>query len=208
MKILVVDDHPLITEGLQMILSGSIFEIVGEATIIDDALKAYEKIKPELTLVDIRLGNENGLDFIEKFKDTNDKGKFVVFSSDGANANFRRAQQMNVDGYILKDAFPEELVYALNIISKGRKYYDPKLMEAAFHSKDKESSLLEDITPREIEILAELGRGLNNKVIAEKLFISEYTVKKHVSRLLFKLELEDRTQAALFAYKHNITDEN
>lgn len=204
MDLMVVDDHPLVIEGLQMILADTEFNVIADSSNISDAIDKYEKYKPELSLVDLRLGKENGLSFIEKAKELNHNSKFVIFSSDADRKCFDKSREMSVDGYILKDAFPEELVYALKVVGKGRKYYDPKLMDYVMHD-DKVDDKISDITSRELEILEELGKGNNNKLIAENLFISEHTVKKHVSRILSKLELEDRTQAALYANKHNIS---
>ena len=110
--------------------------------------------------------------------------------------DFRRARELGVDGYVLKEAFPEELIAAIRLVYRGRKYYDPSMVDLVMN-KDEDDSLIEQLTPRELEVLRALGEGLNNKDIAKKLFITEYTVKKHVSQILAKLDLTGRTQAAL-----------
>lgn len=205
MKLLIVDDHPLVVEGLHVVLQHTDLEIVASASCIEDACTKVVEVKPEMILVDLRLGQECGLDFIERARQTGYEGKLVIFSSDANRACFDSIQNGLVDGYVLKDAFPDELVYALKVIGRGRKFYDPKVMENMLQPVEKNENIPEDMTPREVEILGQLAKGLNNKAIAEKLYISEYTVKKHVSRILGKLELQDRTQAALYAYKRNLT---
>lgn len=111
------------------------------------------------------------------------------------------AKEIRVDGYVLKEALPEELIHALKIISKGRKYYDPGVLELIIKSNDpfEDDGHLEQLTPKEKEVLMELGKGRSNKEISQVLYITEYTVKKHVSQILAKLDLTDRTQAALYA---------
>jgi two-component system nitrate/nitrite response regulator NarL len=111
--------------------------------------------------------------------------------------DFLKAEEVGVDGYVLKEALPEELLYAIKIVSQGRKYYDPTLLELKM--KETANDPINELTPREQDVLMALGEGLPNREIAKRLFITEYTVKKHVSQILSKLELADRTQAALFA---------
>jgi len=200
MKVLLIDDHPLVRKGLASVLSlEKDIEIVGEASNMNDALKAIEVYNPDLALVDIRLGNEYGLDIIKKSKNKNVSCKFIVLTSSSSDDDFKRAEEAGALGYILKEALPEELLLAVRLVSKGRKYYDPGIMELLMKesSKNDQDSYL---TAREKEVLRALGEGLSNKDIAEKLYITEYTVKKHVSQILSKLELADRTQAALYAH--------
>ncbi len=200
MKVLLIDDHPLVRKGLASVLSlEKDIEIVGEAGNMNDALKAIEMYNPDLALVDIRLGNEYGLDIIEKSKSKNASCKFIVLTSSGSDGDFKRAEEAGALGYILKEALPEELLFAVRLVSRGRRYYDPCIMELLMKesSKNDQDS---NLTAREKEVLRALGEGLSNRDIAEKLYITEYTVKKHVSQILSKLELADRTQAALYAH--------
>lgn len=200
MKVLLIDDHPLVRRGLASVLSlEKDIEIVGEASNMIDALKAIELHNPDLALVDIRLGNEYGLDIIEKSKSKNTSCKFIVLTSSSSDGDFKKAEEAGALGYILKEALPEELLFAVRLVSRGRKYYDPGLMELLMKESSK-NDLDSYLTAREKEVLKALGEGLSNKDIAEKLYITEYTVKKHVSQILGKLELADRTQAALYAH--------
>ncbi len=203
MRLILVDDHPLVRKGLISVLSlEKDFEIVGEASNVREANYLLNKLKPDLALIDIRLGNESGLDIIEKYG--NDSScKYIVLTSSATGEEFRRAEEAGAQGFILKEALPEELVYAVRLVSRGRKYYDPGILDLLM-SSNRENQISEDLTPREIDVLIALGQGLNNKEIAKKLYITEYTVKKHVSQILAKLGLADRTQAALYAYEKGL----
>lgn len=196
--ILIVDDHPLVRTGLVSLFS---FEedlsCIGEAATNDEAFQVVIEKKPDIVLVDLRLGNESGFDLVEKSKNVSDC-KFIVLTSSAHLADFQKAKEVGAHGYILKEALPEELLFAIRLVSSGRKYYDPGIMELIMGDSEEEDTI-SSLTPKEMEVLRELGTGLSNKEIASKLFISENTVKKHVSQILDKLQLADRTQAALFA---------
>lgn len=202
MKIVIIDDHPLVRKGLNSILSlDESMEILGEATKSSEALALLISKKPDLALVDLRLGNESGLDLITEAKRQGITCKFVILTSSADEKDFNHAKDIGVDGYILKEALPEELIQALQIIRKGRKYYDSGVYDFVMNSRKplQEDGQIEQLTPKEKEVLLELGKGLSNKEIANSLYITEYTVKKHVSQVLAKLGLSDRTQAALYA---------
>lgn len=202
MKVVIVDDHPLVRKGLTSILSqdGSI-ELLGEATNSREALELFSAVKPELALVDLRLGDESGLDLITEAIRQGITCKFVVLTSSTEEADFKQAKELGVAGYVLKEALPEELLHALLIISKGRRYYDQGVLDFVMKPRAtlEKNVHVERLTPKEKEILIELGKGLSNKEISQVLYITEYTVKKHVSQVLAKLGLADRTHAALYA---------
>jgi len=204
LKVLIVDDHPLVYSGLKSILlSESGIDEVIHANDIKSGLEMMKRYNFALALVDMKLKRENGIDFIIKAKEKYPQCRFIVLSSSSATGDFNNAMHANVDGYILKDAFPEDILYAVKSIMRGRKYFDPIFLEKMNNSQiavntKGEKSLL---SPRETEILSCLGKGMSNKEIADALFISENTVKKHVSRILSKLDLSDRTQAALYFSK-------
>lgn len=202
MKVLIVDDHPLFRKGLNTILSleGSM-EVVGEASNTEEALAFLNTLKPDIAVIDLWLGVESGLELIAEALRQDIMCKFVVLSSSNVEDDFKRAKELELAGYLFKEASPEELLHALLMISKGKKYYDQRVIELVLTSrknrtKDKQ---MEKLTPKEIEVLMELGKGLSNKEISQIMYITEYTVKKHVSQVLAKLNLSDRTQAALYA---------
>ncbi|MGB2993665.1 MAG: response regulator transcription factor [Paenisporosarcina sp.] len=202
MKVVIVDDHPLVRKGLTSILSlDGTMEVLGEATNSREALELFNTTKPDLVLVDLRLGNESGLDLITNAKRLGLSCKFVVLTSSSEENDFKRAKEIGVEGYILKEALPEELLHALNIIRKGRKYYDTAVLDMLMNSSNliDRDGHIEQLTPKEKEILIELGKGHSNREISKILYITEYTVKKHVSQVFAKLGLADRTQAALYA---------
>lgn len=198
MRLLVTDDHPLVRKGVVSTLSfEDNIEKVYEASNVEEAMRLLSNEKPEIAIIDLKLGKEDGLDIVSKAKENRLKTKFIVLTSSSKQEDFRRAQKANVDGYILKDAFAEDIIYAFRVVARGKKFFDSGLLQYST-SRDEEDQLTE-LTPREIDVLAELGKGLSNIQIGKTLFISEHTVKKHVSNILSKLDLTHRTQAALFA---------
>ena len=203
MKLLIVDDHPLVREGLAAVLSTeSSIGTVEQASTSDEAINKILNLNPDIVLLDLRLDKDCGLDMIPKVRKDKRGCKFVVLTSSSDQKDFKRAEDLNVDGYILKDAYPEEILLGIKLVSRGRKYYDPSILEMMLKKRD--SGLVEELTPREQEVLKELGKGMSNRQIAQNLFITEYTVKKHVSQILAKLGLVDRTQAALYANENQV----
>lgn len=202
MKIIIVDDHPLVRKGLKSILSlDESMKVLGEATNRREAMELFKTTEPDLALVDLRLANESGLDLITEAIRQGITCKFVILTSSTSEDDFKRAKEIGVDGYVLKEALPEELMHALRIIGRGRKYYDPGVLDLLMNASDShaDDGHIEQLTPKEKEVLLELGMGLSNKEISETMYITEYTVKKHVSQVLAKLGLADRTHAALYA---------
>lgn len=199
MKLLIVDDHDIVRKGMMASLAvENDFEQIEEASNMSEAMKQLRIVRPDITLLDINLGNkENGLDIIEQAQKEGIETRFVVLTSSSRKGDFERSKELKVDGYILKDSNVEDILYALKCINRGKKFYDTGVEDQA--GKSSHDKRLEELTEREMEVLVELGRGLTNTQIADKLYISENTVKKHISSLLSKLELTHRTEAALFA---------
>ncbi|MBF8982467.1 response regulator transcription factor [Lutibacter sp. B2] len=198
MKILIVDDHPLVRRGLSSTLSfEENIEKIEEASNVEEAMKVLEKGELDLAIIDLQLGKEDGLEIVKRAKGKNLKTKCIILTSSIRKADFLRAQKGNVDGYILKEAFAEDILYALHVVMRGKKFFAPEILE--YINKKEEDNQLDQLTPREKDVFKELSNGLSNIQIAKKLFISEHTVRKHVSNILSKLELSHRTQAALLA---------
>lgn len=196
MNVLVVDDHPLVRKGISTTLScDEDIDVVMEASCIDEALSLINSQKPNLAIVDLNLGKEDGLEIIKRSKVKGTTTKFLIFTSSVKKEDFIRSEEEGVDGYILKDAFSEDILYAIHIVLRGRKFIDPEITKYQVESTLSDS--FTELTPREYDVLVEIGKGLSNGEIANKLFISEHTVKKHVSSILLKLQLSHRTQAAL-----------
>ncbi|MFE4713091.1 MULTISPECIES: response regulator [unclassified Paenibacillus] len=204
MKIVIVDDHPLVRRGLAAVISMQPnVQFAGEATNGQEALFVIEETQPDLVLIDLKLADESGLDVIKAARTRGISSKFILLTSSASREDFLKAEEVLVDGYVLKEALPEELLFAIQLVHKGRKYYDPGLMEDKMRMTG--SSPTDELTPKEKEVLIELGQGACNREIASRLFISEFTVKKHVSQILAKLQVADRTQAALYANAVGLT---
>lgn len=196
MNILVVDDHPLVRKGISSTLScDENISAVFEASCIDEALTLINSKKPNLAIVDLNLGKEDGLEIIRRSKVKGTTTKFVIFTSSIKREDFIRSEEEGVDGYLLKDAFSEDILYAIHSVLRGRKFIDPEITK--YQVESELANGFTELTPREYDVLVEIGKGLSNGEIAKKLFISEHTVKKHVSSILLKLQLNHRTQAAL-----------
>lgn len=216
MKVVLVGDQTLIRKGLISMLSKQdTIEIAGEAENKRRALSLIQEEEPDLVIVDFHSEKESVLDMITEARQLGCICKFAVLIYSKDPMSFEQAKSLNAEGYISLEAHPEELIYALHVIQRGRKYYDPDIIDLMMQTQSKPSidnSLLQLLTSKEREILQKLGIGFSNKQIAQTLYITENTVKKHVSQVLSKLDLCDRTQAALYAnetglvqYKHEIT---
>lgn len=203
MKLVVIDDHPLVHQGIAALTGmNADMELVGAAGSGEEGVRLLADAQPDVALVDLRLPGEYGLDIIRQGREVAPGCRFVVLTSYSDRADVRRAMTEKVDGYVLKDALPEELVSAIRLVARGRTYIDPTIMQTLM-TQD-ENDPLSRLTPRETEVLTALARGMSNKDIAAALFVTEYTVKKHISQIFDKLELADRTQAALYAFSRGL----
>ncbi|WP_216626071.1 response regulator [Paenibacillus plantarum] len=200
-NIIILDDHPLVRQGIRTIVSSSpLIHVLGEAASTREALRLLEQSRPDLVLVDLNLGSENGLDMIQAARRAGHTCKFMILTSSITRSELQLAQSQQIEGICLKEAFPEDLLYAIEVVSRGRKYYDSDLVSSLMEDASaSQEQILSELTPKELEVLLALGKGFSNKEIANALFITEFTVKKHVSQVLAKLDLSDRTQAALYA---------
>jgi len=196
MNILIVDDHPLVRKGISSALSfEDDIETILEASSVDEAIKLINWKKPTIAIVDLNLGKEDGLEIIRRTKNKEINTKFLILTSSIKKDDFRRSEEAGVDGYILKEAFAEDILYAIHVLLRGKKFIDPEIIK--YQVENTCDECLAELSPREYDVLIELGKGLSNIEIAKILYISENTVKKHVSSILLKLNLSHRTQAAL-----------
>ena len=206
MKVVIVDDHPLVRSGVEQALQMTQdLTVVGMAGDCDEGLAVIAAQKPDIVIVDLRMPG-GGLSLIRQAKQLVPQASFIILTSYSSRGEILQAVAENVDAYVLKGALPEELISVMRLVAQGRRYYDPEIVDLIM--KKNEEDPLSQLTQRELEILQELAEGKNNKLIAEKLFISENTVKKHICNILEKLELQDRTQAALFAVSHGFGNQN
>lgn len=204
MDIVIIDDHPLVRQGLTAVLSiDEDMRIVGDASTAEEGIQLVSEKQPDVAIVDLRLAGSSGLDVIASCKKKIPHCKYIVFTSSGNQEDFFKAETIGVDGYILKQALPEELISAVRLVFQGRKFFDSEMMESILMKNCRDP--FGELTSREREVLEALSEGLRNREIAKKLFITEFTVKKHVSQILAKLELSDRTQAALLAKERSVS---
>jgi len=210
-----VYDQTIIRKGLISILSlQDKMEVTGDASNKQEALILIQREKPDLAIIDFQLGKECGLEVITEARQVGCTCKFAILTYSIDLLSFERAKETDVDGYISLESHPDELIHAIRLIHKGRKYYDPDIIDLLMLSQKKprmDNTLVSLLTSKEKEVLQKIGIGFSNRQIAQSLYISENTVKKHVSQVLSKLDLGDRTQAALYAnetglvqYKHKV----
>ena len=209
-KIMIADDHSMIREGLKSLLEleGDI-QVVAEA---EDGVDCLEKLKictPDVLLLDINMPRKNGLEVLQTLKSSKSKVKVLVLTVHNEVEYLMKAVDIGVDGYILKDSESAELKKAIFSIVEGENYIQPSLIPA-LNSKmiemNRDEGKIESLTKRELEVLKLLAVGMYNKEVAEKLNISERTVKNHVSNIFKKIEVTDRTQAAVFAIRNNLIE--
>lgn len=206
MKIIVIDDHPLVLRGIQQIISlEKDLDLVGVATSCSQGEELIRRVKPDLVIVDISMPGESGFELIRRVKGFLPSCSFLVTTSFASKSDINAALAENVNGYILKSALPEEFISAIRIVARGRRYYDPEILEDILGREN--NGPFAELTAREKDIIQALARGLSNRAISKEFCISENTVKKHISNLLNKLNLKDRTQAALYAFSHGLGTE-
>lgn len=198
MNILIVDDHPLARLGISGILSEA-FEIdnILEASNLEEALDKLARNKIGAAFLDLKLGIEDGLEVAIQGKGKSPQTKFIVITSFMSQDEFIRAEKYGIDGYVLKEAAPSDIRFVFDSVMRGKKYYDPGIIMNSNKSSN-QKKLINQLTDREKEVLMEIGNGLSNNEISARLFVSQNTVKKHISSILLKLNLKRRTQAALF----------
>ncbi len=208
-KVLIADDHHVVRRGLLFFLkTQKEIEIVGEATNGKEAVELVEQLKPDVVLMDLVMPEMDGIEATKVIKEKHPDIHILILTSFSDQDHVIPAIQAGATGYQLKDIEPDELVKSIKAVYNGDSQLHPKVtthvMTHLIKGDKKESNLLDELTRRELEVLAEIAKGKSNKEIASSLVITEKTVKTHVSNILSKLELADRTQAALYAVKHGI----
>ncbi|MCI5917938.1 MAG: response regulator transcription factor [Roseburia sp.] len=207
-NIMIVDDHSMIREGLKQLL-----ELDGNMRVVEEAsdgVECLEKIgtaKPDVLLLDINMPRMNGLEVLAKLKEKKIKTKVLVLTVHNEIDYLLKAVEIGINGYLLKDSESSELKKAIVSVVDGENYIQPSLipsLNAKMIQRDNDKNKIEDLTRRELEVLKLLATGNYNKEIAEELGISERTVKNHVSNIFKKIEVTDRTQAAVFAIRNNL----
>ncbi|MEW2356528.1 response regulator transcription factor [Spirillospora sp. NPDC029432] len=208
-RVLIADDHPVVRQGLRTFLGvQDDIEVVGEA---DDGLSAVslaESLKPDIVLMDLKMPGADGLAALAELRARGVAARVLVLTSVTERGHVLPAVQAGAAGYLYKDVDPRALVQAIRAVHDGHVLFAPDAAEAmvrtdAADDRGGQAAL----TEREREVLVQIARGRSNREIARALSVSEKTVKTHVSNLLMKLGVQDRTQAALYAVRHGLAGE-
>jgi DNA-binding NarL/FixJ family response regulator len=213
-RILIIDDHVIVRAGLRMLIgSHEGMIVVGEAGTRIDALAIAAHEQPDIILLDLDMGNESGLDFLRELLATAAKARVVVLTGVREPEAHRRAVHLGAMGLVFKDKAAEVLIKAIEKVHAGEVWLDRSLtasvlseMSHADESKtpDPDADKIASLTGREREILGLVCEGLKNKQIGDRLFISEATVRNHLTSILSKLELSDRFELALYSYRQHL----
>jgi DNA-binding NarL/FixJ family response regulator len=208
-RILIVDDHTVVRKGLRALLSDEKYgiQVVGEAADGREAIELTRLLQPEVILLDLAMPGMSGLEAIPAIVLEDPKARILILTSHAEDDQVVEAVRSGALGFLRKDSSPDELVSAIHNVYLDRVSLPPelvrKVMQKTLKSEDERTN--SELTPREADVLRYVAQGYSNKQIASMLSISTTTVRTHVSSLLRKLDLENRTQLALYARQNNIT---
>ena len=196
-RILIIDDHTVVRQGLAALLNLSDdIQVVAQAADGIEAIRKFEENQPDITLVDLRLPGMTGVDIIERIRSKSPHARFIVLTTYAGDEDIYRALKAGARAYLLKGMSREDLVATIHAVHAGKSYIPPVIAE-----KLAERMQTEGLTPRELDVLEHIVSGRSNKEIAAALDVSEATVKTHVNSLLGKMGVTDRTQAATAAIR-------
>lgn len=200
--VLVLDDHPISRQGLESIIKihKPDMETV-QAGTVQEAIDLTEHEQIDMAFIDIHLHNESGFDFLEWMQKKDMGIKTFIITSSSSENDFLKAKNLGIDAYLLKDAFIDDIVYSLKVVGRGGKFYSADLVENVGNVSEEEKKI-ETLTKRELDVVLLLREGYSNAKIGEILYISEGTIKKHLSNIFGKLELCSRTEVMAFVEKN------
>jgi NarL family two-component system response regulator LiaR len=210
LRVLIVDDHAIVRKGIRALLSeAGGFEVVGEADNGQAAVLLAQETQPDVILMDLLMPGVDGIEATRQITSRQPKARILVLTSFAADNKVFPAIKAGALGYLLKDSSPDELVRAIRQVQRGEPSLHPiiarKLLQEIARPVEREPAP-EGLTARELEVLQLIAQGLSNQEIADRISVSESTVRAHVSRILGKLHLASRTQAALYAVREGLTD--
>ncbi|MBQ9699780.1 MAG: response regulator transcription factor [Lachnospiraceae bacterium] len=209
-ELMIIDDHSMVREGLKQLLElDEELKVVSEASDGIEGLQKLETVKPDVLLLDINLPNMNGLEMLKIMRERKIDTKVLILTIHNEIDYLMKAVEIGCNGYVLKDSDSNLLKKAIYAIHSGEDFIQPSLtpaLNAGLAGRASMDEKVNDLTRREVEVLKLIAEGLFNKEIAAKLDISERTVKNHVSNIFKKIDVSDRTQAAVFAIKNNLVN--
>lgn len=205
-KVVVVDDHDMVRKGIiSYLLTESEIEVIGEASSGNEGVQLVKKLKPNIVLMDLLMENGNGINATQEILSFFPECKIIIITSYYDDQQVFPALEAGAFSYLLKTASAEEIVDAIYKAVKGETIIEPKVANKMLNRfRKNERKLHDDLTERELDVLKCLGEGMTNQEISEELFIGIKTVKTHVSNILSKLNISDRTQAAVYANRNGI----
>jgi NarL family two-component system response regulator LiaR len=207
-RILVADDHAVVREGLRALIETEPgMKLIGEASDGVEAVRQARVLEPDVILLDLVMPRKDGIEAIHEIKQEKPVARILVLTSFAEDDKVFPAIKAGAQGYLLKDASPRELLRAIRDIHRGEPSMHPTVARKLMLELQRSSELPpteEPLTEREAEVLGLVARGLTNQEIADRLFVSERTVRAHVSNILSKLHLANRTQAALYALREGL----
>ncbi len=214
-RVLVVDDHVLYRRGLEMVLAAEDdLEIVGEASDGVDAIAKAEQLLPDVVLLDVRMPRRSGIQACSEIKRVSPHSRIIVLTSSDEESDLFEAVRAGANGYLVKDVPAEEIADGVRSVVGGQSLISPSMAGALLtefaalsrRTEERSSVPAPRLTPREVQVLRLVARGMYNKDIATELFISENTVKNHVRNILEKLQLHSRMEAVMYAVRERILD--
>ena len=199
MKIIIVDDDHLVVNSLKIIVEAKDIDVLAVGYDGLEVIRLFDLYRPDLILMDIRMEKLNGIDATREILKTDPNAKVLLITTFEDDDYIASALSLGCKGYILKQNI-KGIIPAINAVYSGNLVFDSKIVSTIRKQAQKDISL--DLSPRELDILLLVADGLNNKEIAEKLFLSEGTIRNYISIILDKFELRDRTQLAIYYYKN------
>jgi len=208
-SVLIADDHTVVRKGLKALLSADKYgiEVVGEASNGNEAIQMASQLKPDIILMDLVMPVKSGLDAIVEIKQIQPDARILVLTSFADDENVAEAIRAGAYGFLLKDTSPDELVQTIHSVYGGNLTIPKELTHVLLGGKTPQKEpepIIENLTPRELDVLKCIAQGMSNKQIAQTLSISTTTVRSHVSSMIRKLYVENRTQLAIYAREHDL----
>lgn len=208
--VLIVDDHDIVREGQRALINTEPgMEVIGEAKNGIEAIELADTLQPDVILMDLLMPTKDGIEASEEIKKMNPEARILVLTSFAEDERVFAAIKAGAQGYLMKDSTPQTILKAIREVHNGETSMSPGIAQKLIHEIQRKSDsppTEEPLTAREMEVLRLIAKGLSNREIADKLVISEPTARTHVTNILGKLHLANRTQAALYALREGLAD--